>query len=327
MRDQNTDPTFSVLKSIVDERPGFSFLVKTASVGEDVRSSLPQSSFADPYNRLFPIHTPEHALLSKAYFSKQAGADPEIGGKIDNALSIYGVSMPSPVRAKVASAEATYLLPKTKQFALPPEDKLDAETIKEAEHAIIRNARKLSPTSLATAATTLVKIAADKGLSVETETLAYAGLAQCDLEKAAEWIEARGYACPQAAPVFSKLAEGVRTLSYNTERSELIKVANAVAKLDEEFGLARLYGRKLPNPQETIFNTKTAMEHTITLAGKTVPMTTLMARDVNFYGDVLGPDIVTEISEGGDIDEQKLSEVLPTLPLDMQKALVNQLGV
>jgi hypothetical protein len=69
------------------------------------------------------------------------------------------------------------------------------------------------------------------------------------------------------------------------------------------------------------------MQETMTLAGRSVPMSTLMARDVNFYGDVLGPDIVTEISEGGDIDEQKLSEVLPTLPLDMQKALVNQLGV
>jgi hypothetical protein len=327
MRDQNTDPTFSVLKSIVDERPGFSFLVKTASVGEDVRGSLPQSSFADPYNRLFPIHTPEHALLSKAYFSKQAGVDPEIGGRIDNALSIYDISMPPPVRQKVAAAEVTYLLPATKQFPLPSLDSIDADTIKQAELAIIKNARKLSPTSLATAATTLVKVAADKGLSVETETLAYAGLAQCDLEKAAEWVEARGHACPKAEKIFCKLAEGIRTLSYNTERSELIKVANAIAKLDEEFGLARLYGKKLPNPQETVFNTKTAMQETMTLAGRSVPMSTLMARDVNFYGDVLGPDIVTEISEGGDIDEQKLSEVLPTLPLDMQKALVNQLGV
>ena len=64
--DHNTDPTFAFLNEIIKERPGFSGLVKTAQVGIDIRDSLPLSAFADPNNRLFPVHTPEDSLLSAA---------------------------------------------------------------------------------------------------------------------------------------------------------------------------------------------------------------------------------------------------------------------
>ena len=324
MRDQNTDPTFAGLKRIIEERPSLSAMVKTAAVGEDERQALPPTAFADPLNRLYPVHTSSQALLSRAYLEKEAQVDASVLARVNAALSLYGVVLPPVTRVKQAGAvEATaYLLPGTKQFAF---DK--TASVQDASEAILRNSKKLSPSSMASAATILVKEAASRGEEVPLDILAQAGLVQCDLEKAAEWIEARGAACPKAASVFSKLAHGVRTLPSTTERSDLVKVAGLIGTLDVEFGLTKHYDKKLPNPQSTIFNTKRAMEHTISLAGTDVPLSTLMSKGLGFYQDALGPDVAKEISNGGALDEQGMLEILPTLPLDMQQILVKNLGV
>ena len=323
MRDQNTDPTFAGLKAIVDERPALSEMVKTAAVGEDERKALPLTAFADPHNRMYPVHTPAQALLSRAYLEKEASVDPAVMGRVNAALDLYGVGLPGLTRVKQAAVEdePVYLLPGTKQFEFSK-----TASVKDASEAVLRHSKKLSPSSLASAATTLVKEAAARGQGVPLDILAQAGLVQCDLEKAAEWIEARGAACPKAATVYSKLAQGVRTLPSTTERADLVKVAGVIGKLDKEFGLAKHYGKKLPNPQSTVFNTKRAMEQTISLAGTDVPLSTLMAKGIGFYQDALGPDVAQEISKDGALDEQGMLEILPTLPRDMQQILVKNLG-
>ncbi len=145
---------------------------------------------------------------------------------------------------------------------------------------------------------------------------------------AADWIEARATVTKNnVSESFYKLASIVRKLPHEAGRGELLKVANTLDKLDKLSGLDIHYGRKLLNPLETIFNTKTAMEQVVDLAGSQVPLAKLLEVDPKVFGDILGSDIVVEIAPGGQLDPEALVEILDTLPVDMKKSLVQKLGM
>ena len=150
---------------------------------------------------------------------------------------------------------------------------------------------------------------------------------QCDTHKTAEWIEARALAAPNSADAYLKLASLVRNADEKTTRADLTKVAAAVQELDDNSGLSKYYGKSLPNPQETVFNSKIAMGKSLELAGKEVPISKLLGLSPSDYGDVLGDDMISEISSDGNLSEQKLLEILPTLPMDMKDMLVRKLSL
>lgn len=321
--DQNTDPTFYNLKLIVESRPGLSSLVKTAEVGAEIRDSLPKTAFADRELRLFPIHTPENAVLSKAYATKQANVSKLVMDRIDNAVSVYGVSVPEEITVKQASEEVYYALEESQQFPIKT-----AEDISKVEDAIQRNRRKISSQNLAKAASVLIDRATFFGRNVSEATLRDAGLMQCDPEKTAEWLEARSVAVGTPGEAYLKLAEVVRSLDLDSTREELTKIASAIDKLDDHFGLRKNYGTSLPTPQETVFNEKTAMGSTLELAGKQVPVDALMKFDPKMYGDILGEDLVDDITgSDGELSKGDLLAILPTLPSDMKSLLVKKLGL
>lgn len=321
--DQNSDKTFVVLNEILQERPGLAPLVKTAEVGEEIRESLPASSFADPTNRAYPVHTPANAVLSKAYAIKQADVSQFVHARIDKALAIYGTELPPVMYEKTASVEeTTYLLPSTKQFPI----RSDGE-VKLAEQALLSNAKKLKTSTLAVAALTLIKEASERGLEVSPRTLSLAGMTMCDRDKAAEYVEARASAAPEASDQFSKLAETLRGMPSGTSREDLIKVAEAVDSLDETYGLQRHYGISLPNSLETVFNTKVAMGATVDLAGAQITREQLSRFPVDFYADALGEDLAEEITgPEGDLDVDTAMVILETLPRDMKVTLRKLMG-
>lgn len=325
--DQNTDTTFKVLKQIVTDYPTLSTYIKTAQVGEHVRNSLPDSAFADRSNRLFPVHSPADAILSKAYTTKLANVAPAVVQQIDDALDLYGVDRTYFERAKVAhhveQERPIHLIPSQRKLPV-----YSNTSTKVAEDAFIRNKKKLSSESLAIGASRLVKIAEQRKEDLSVETLKLAGLTQCDTSVAADWIEARATVTKSnVSESFYKLASIVRKLPSEAGRSELLKVASTLDKLDKIGGLDIYYNKKLMNPLETIFNTKVAMEKIVDLAGSSVPLNKLLEVDPKVYGDILGSDIVDEIAPGGQLDPEALVEILDTLPVDMKKSLVQKLGM
>ncbi len=319
--DQQRDITHRTLYNILQERPGIEPLIKQASVGVSL-DNLPNSAFADTYNRAYPVDTPANTAMSLAYAIKTADLAPHVSSNLSRAAEIYGIILPPKAQVKVAHEEPRYLLPKQKKFGIKT-----ASDVPKAEAALKRVSSKLSTEDLATAATVLVKAAADSDQNVSSIVMQWAGLAQCDLEKAAEWIEAREDSLSgKANGVFAKVASVVRAFDSENTRDDLVKIAETVGKLDEVYGLQVHYNRKLPNPMETVFNTKTSMEKMVSLAGTDVPLADLMKKDPEFYGDVLGDDILPEITTDGKLDETKLVEELPILPADMLKLLVSKMG-
>ncbi len=329
MLDQNTDITFHVLHRIVSESPRIAEHVKTASVGEEVRNTLSKHAFADPDNRLYPIHTKADAILSKAYTTKMANIASHVVNAIDNALDIYNVDrsiFQARKVTKVASQrEPDYLLEDRKQ--LPIRSRSD---IKLAQERLLSVKSKLKPTELVSAAVKLTKHAAVHNEDLSSDILQLAGVTKCDTEKTASWIDARSYATSneKLASAYRWLAKTVSNLPGSTSREDLVKIAETLDKLDSQANIKRYYGKSLPDPVSTVFSTKTAMENTIDLGGKEVPLTKLLAVDPNVFGDILGQDVKQEICDSsGQLDERKMGEVFATLPKDMKDLLVQKLGL
>jgi hypothetical protein len=255
-----------------------------------------------------------------SYAIKTAGVEPHVIGRISKALDLYGVAAPVPELAKEAAAfeEVVYVLPEYNKLPVKT-----ASDIKLAEDAVLRNKSKLKTATLANACNILVKLAGKNGLEVSSETMQLAGLTQCDVEKTASWIEARGNITSNRT--FYKLADRVRGPRGPKSRADLVKLSSAVDQLDRKFGLEVHYNKKLPDPLQTVFSTKVAMSSMVDMGSCTIPLSTLSKLPESFYSDILGEDVADEICKDGVVDAGLLAEVVPTLPNDMKELLASKI--
>jgi hypothetical protein len=330
MVDQTSDPVLAHLMRRVADRPKLASAAMNIDIDRDALASLPDSAFAWPEKRAFPIHDAGNTLLSRIYREGMAGVPVYVDNAIKQASEIFGVDESMFEHAKVAAAEESddnFLLPQHRRLRVT-----EPAHVKVAEEKLRNEGKNLSVVSRALAASRLVEKAAFFGTDVRLDVYKMAGMTVTDTRTLLDWIEAR---CEAAAPThkagYQKLAAAVHAHpSQLADRNVQIKIAETIQELDEMAGLSRHYGRKLPDPMATVFNTEKranwTMGNGVTLAGRFMPMERLAAYDANFYSDVLGPDIVREASDaGGAIDTSKLATILETLPVDMQRALSAQM--
>ena len=325
--DQFSDPGFKVLSQRIQQFPNADEFIKSAELNDDENEKRASSAFAWKERRLFPIDDAAQAALSRLYMEKQAGIPQEVFDTCDKALELYGVDMPLQEKTAAQVVDLSdYLLPDIKRFRVKT-----AEDVKLASHAILTNRRKLGTPMRALASVNLAKKAAVLGERLPTDILKFAGVTMCDTRTLRDWLEARTQATldPQISYGYQKLADEVHQLPpLCSDREGLIKVACVIQELDEAAGLDKHYGRKLLDPLLTVFNTEKIGDELISLAGRQVPMDTLLAIDPDVYRDVFGDDLAGEFIEPtGDIDPDQLQIILPTVPLDLQQALAAQMGI
>lgn len=325
--DQNNDITFSRLRNVVHTYPNIKPYIKKAAVGEEYRSSLPRDSFADKSNKRFPLASAADAILSKAYATKVANLASHIMQEIDTALALY--SVPTDVfeitkQASTVEEQPVYLI--ESQSKLPI---YSHTSTKIAEQRLLANKRLLKPSTMSEAATKLIKHARSRGDNVSEEVLKYAGLVQSNPDFLTTWLEARSTKSKQenTKVAYAKLAEVTKNIGSSVTREELIKLANTISQLDRDAGMERYYNKKLPDPISTVFNTKVAMQPMLSLGSKDVPLEKLLSISPAMYGDLLGSDIVEEISKDGELIPENLVDIFETLPRDMKKLLVDKLGL
>lgn len=289
--------------------------------------SLPDDAFAWPEKRAYPVHSREHAMLSRAYRSGIGGQAPAyVDATIKEALAVYGVDEETFARTKVAAAPpvddaSDYLLPDIKRLRVT-----EPGHVKTAADRLTEEGGRLSPGHRVLAGSRLVEKAAFFGVRVSDEIRKMAGMVATSTPVLVDWLEARS----QAAPVsfregYIKLAAEVRRLPNELYDQKIqSRLASAIEELDELAGLDQQWGRRLPDPHATVFNTTKVAGPGVTLAGQFIPMERMAAYPSSFYADALGPDIVREATDrSGQLDVQKLAAVLGTLPIDMQRALVS----
>jgi hypothetical protein len=301
-------------------------IVKEANLDAKQAASLPASAFAWPVMRQFRIDTPEHATLSWAYMEKQASKVPDfVKGNIENALAVFEVDVTSMNKTAEFAPSEDYLFPEERRYRV-----VDKGTYKLAHAAMLQHYSQI-PWQKRTAA--CVKLA-EKAMELEEDMhpalLRQAGLVSCDLTKLSMWIRQRAMLSektkPEMVEAFDTIADGLQKVS-SCSREELVKLSSTLGTLDKVAGIDKYYGDKLPNPVSTVFNTDKFAEATVSMAGKFVPISSLMARDPEYFADALGSDVIPEITTNGELDPEKVQTVFRTLPMDMQKSVMENLGL
>ncbi len=328
--DQFHDPVLGTLAKIASDRPRLAAAVMSFDVDPSELDLLPDDAFAWPEKRAYPVHSREHATLSRAYRDGVGGKVPtHVDASIKEALDVYGVDEALFARAKTASAPppsdtSDYLLPDIKRLRVT-----EASHVKTAADKLIQQGNRLSPGHRVLAGTKLVEKAAFFGVHVSDEVRKMAGLVATSTPVLADWLDARSQAAStEFRDGYAKLASEVRRMPDELrDRGMQARLASAIEELDELSGLDRQWGRRLPDPHASVFNTTKIAGPGVTLAGRFIPMERVAAYPPSFYADALGPDIVREATDaGGQLDVEKLSAVLGTLPVDMQRMLVSCMG-
>jgi hypothetical protein len=261
------------------------------------------------------------------YMTKQAGVPEDVVKTCDKALEIYGITLHLQEKtAAVAEPHAdSYLLPDKKRFLVQ-----SREHVKMAEEALDINKRNLSTVERTQACVNLTKQAAFLGVAPGVDTLRNAGLVMSDTRVLRDWVDARSEATqePVVKEAFEKLSNALAASPRLVgDREELVKVANVLEELDNAAGIQHLYGTRLPDPVQSVFNTDKLADELLDVAGRQVPLETMLQIDPEVYRDVFGADLANEFIDGDVIDPEQLKVILPTVPLDLQKVLVSQLGV
>lgn len=325
IRDQYNDPSFTLLFHILNENPDARDFVKSASIRHEDEAELPDTAFAWPARRLFPIDTPENTVLSSLYREKCAAVPAEVDQALEKAQGIYGVKemlercKTAAVQPPVVDTKDDYLLPEHGRLRVKT-----AEHVPAAEELLHRDFTKLNIADRATAFTNLVKKARDMGVPLKPETHRMAGMTVCTTKTAQDWIEARIAATkdPLFQGAYEKLASAfVGRGEFIQDRDELIAVADTLAKLDKQAGIDSHYDKRLPDPIRTVFNTDKLAEDTVDMAGRQVSLAKLAAMPKTWWADVVGDDIAPEFAEK---TGEELRQVLDTLPLDLKLIIKNQ---
>jgi len=244
---------------------------------------------------------------------KQASIPDSVKVQCDKALEIYGVNLDLTVKTAAAPS---------------PRGRSSTE-IKQTADALVANNRVIGTEEKAKLAGALVKEAVNMGVTLPSLVLKAAGTTMTNSARLKDWIEARKEATedPLMKEAFEKLAQVVSTQpGLIGERNELLKLADVIAELDVAAGLERYYGKRLPDPLESVFNTEKIADDMIDLAGRQVPLQEMLQIDPEVYKDVFGENVSEEFITGEEIDPGMLKVILATVPLDLQRALSAQLG-
>jgi hypothetical protein len=319
--DQFSDPAYGTLFRQVAKMPALESFVKHASIDIEEEKSLPDTAFAWPAERKYPVHTATHAAMSYAY-SKTASSIPEqVTTNIKQALAVYEI--PDTVFAETeekvaADCAEDYLIPSLKLFLVKT-----AAQCERAQDRLCGAIPRLDLESRATACANLVKKADEFNVTLRPEVMQLAGLVVSSTKFAREWLEARATKLPDSDNThkiaYMTLADGLRGHPAEvSDRKGLLKLAGVIADLDAKTGLDKHYDRKLPDALRTVFNTEKTAGKSVDLNGTFISVAKLAQLPASFWEDLGGKELSNEIAPGGVVDSSKLATVVETLPLDLK---------
>lgn len=318
------DPGHAQLSHLIEGRPGLTPFLKDASFEESV-DQLPSDAFAWGARREYPIHTPEHAVVSYLYAEADDRVPVTVKVAIEEALTAYGV--PSTTYARQAPLEKTasaedYLFPEQRAY---PVD--SARAVRMAEARLLSQLPQLSFHERVPLFNKLAHAAHRHGVELRPVSQAYGLAAQSDAHQVAEALAVRMYQTKVASlrEEYRRLGESVtsqpRELRKFTVRT---KLAELLLRLDQEAGVT--YGPALPDPFRTVFNAPIKLGAAGVLIGNaSYDLGQLCGLPATFYQDALGPEVSGELAPGGQVQPELIQSILPTLPADMQAILAQAL--
>jgi hypothetical protein len=346
VHDQFSDTYHVILKTLFDDGvlPGFT---KSASIlDQSEQSELGNTAFADQVNRKFPVHTPEHTLISAGYFFKQSCHQDKTVPKavrVRLAKAAYAHEVEDEflqIASTLASGDQLPMEKQASSYGLLVQrhgktyGKFYAPTIpllKQAEAHFVDSYQKYPITWRVETCQNLLKQAQQMGVSEMHPVIhAYAGDNVCHSKKAAEEIAKRGYFAKDAQQkkLYLRLAQVIQGEMTTPETLE--KVAHNLDLMDRLNDLDRYYGTAFEDPYKTVYNmTVKAAEAAIEIMdvlGNQYTLDELQGVGPELYKRALGDDFLDAISAEGQLSKEAMQAVIPTLPRDEKAILVKHLN-
>jgi hypothetical protein len=342
--DQFSDNYHTVLKDLFDRQVLSEFTKSAVMLTPQEQGELTDAAFADQGNRVFPIHTPEHTLISAGYFIKQAchkTCPLSVKERLVTAAYAHEVEREF---LKIAEALAgwhhTPLEKRADAYNLLIQENgktfgkfftADIDMVKKAEQHFLGNYRKFPLTWRVETCQNLLKSARDQNLP-ELHPLihAYAKDNVCHSKKAAEEIAKRGYFAEDMdqKKLYLRMAQVIQGEMGDPETLE--KVAHNLDLMDRLNGIDKFYGKGFEDPYKTVYNmTVKAAQAALTvmdILGNQFTVDELINVGPELYDRALGPEFVGAISKRGSLDPDALQAVIPTLPRDEKAILVKHLN-
>ena len=326
--DQTNDTGYARLRVLLTQFPEMREMTKTANVGPEEFEDLPDTVFAWPGRRQFPIHTREHTTMSLGYRKFASAVPQEVDAMLSKAAEIYQIDTKifNKTLTKQAS-EVPWLLPEKQRFKVASAD--DVVTMERLLHERYTTMPIEDRTQ---AFYRLCKFAEQHNVKLSSATHKLAGFTLTSTKMLKDACEAREMAAKKLgsnlAVAYEKVAgmfDGVEP--FIKDRPYQLKVAAELAKLDRASGVDRFYGKSIPDPVRTVFNMNKLASETMKIGtGLLADKQFLSSLPVTFWEDVLGPDIVKEIAPGGQVNMELLEQILPTLPADIKATVQTQLA-
>ena len=326
------------------------YVMRSTKITKEAANALPDSLFADGFNRRYPVDSKADTWLAAAYLSMTP--ESECGGAeraavkeaVDKAASLYGIlddvkeivsKIEKPAEKKAAAPDdSCYGWPSERKYPM-----FDMEGAEKASEYFAENAYKYPPAVRHEIAGNIFRKCAEFGVEPARTVRVEARIGLGMPDKIASAILDRAYACggtDDEDRLAAKLCDiGMSILSFRGNQDEFAKIAMDIAsdleELDMTKGFHRQYGTRFEPPSEVFFGiSPKEAEHTVsdTVFMKGMPFSAEKLAELpeDVFTDALGDAFGKAVrSASGGIDAVKLASEIKALPAEERNALCDSI--
>jgi len=325
--------------------------VKAAGVLDPEQvAQLPQTVFADPASRKFPLHTKAAAWLAQTYFDEarhlySTQHASQVQDKIDKAASYWGIAgqvkqASDQIRATQSHAldeltDADYaLVHKVGEEVKRIMPINSAPSVKAAAAHLFNNRMKYPYNWRKLAARKILHKAAELGVTgIDTESHTFlskaASLGSAIPTHAAEKLANRALMLNDTKDHADKVAMGKLAVTVSKMKdiprpSVMEKLASIIDRFDRAHKLYRYYDQGVETPEEIVFDltqkkaTDLRDNYVELTTGTVIPFTALIDIKLDKIASVIGNDFAQAVSSDDSlgVDPVKFARIARTLPRD-----------
>jgi hypothetical protein len=312
--DALSDKGMAVLKGKIGEIDGAAQrLEKVASLPIDDRNDLTKEAFAWPEEKLFPIYSPAHALVSSVYLEGNDDVPGFVKEACEEACALFGMDV------QIGSLEKTATEPEqldASDFLLPAQRKLpvvDKDTFRMSASALEKVASDLSPDDLVVANRQLVKKASEFGSEVSDYNLSLGLYGTVDTASARSILFDRKLSTGDNR--YEKIASDMTgNTIYSVEK--VASLVFDVLSLDKDNNLDK-------TAEEAILELvhPGAVEDVYTIGDEEIPTDKIASIDAEAWTDIFARPLVESMFSDGSLDFDMLKEVTDSASPEEKEAI------
>ena len=311
-----SDTDLSVLKSKLQTIPAASFrLEKVASLEVPDKNSLSDHAFAWPEERMFPIYTPDLAMLSSVYLEQNNSVPDFVKTACEEACALFGQEVSIGSLEKVAKEKETL---SANDFVFPKIEKLplvDKDSIRMSTGIFLKTASVLTAEDLIVGARQIIKHASVNGEPITADIERYALHGTIGVPEADELLKERYLETQDEGYIkIAKELDGYRVRSLK----KVAALVFDISKLDIENGIEKTAA----NVIDDLVDHGSSSE-VFSLGNMEIEAEKIASIDSESWRELYPDSVVEELFRDGGIDMSMLSDLSEGVAPEEKEAIAS----